>query len=189
MLSANDYKILVEQSPILIWRANTEKLCDYFNERWLSFTGRSFEQEYGHGWTEGVHSDDLKRCVDIYIENFDQRKIFEMRYRLKRHDGEYRWIFDRGVPFFDDHGVFAGYIGSCIDITENVNAEFELKRINEEKIRQLEKLLPICAWCKDIRDEQGDWMSLEKYIHSTNKETLTHTICPECKKKMGPSSK
>ncbi len=189
MLSVNDYKILVEQSPLFIWRANTEKLCDYFNERWLSFTGRSLEQEYGYGWAEGVHPDDLKRCVEMYIVNFDLRNFFEMRYRLKRHDGEYRWIFDRGVPFFDLQGVFAGYIGSCIDITENVNAELELKRINEEKIKQLEKLLTICAWCKNICDERGDWINLEKFIHDTNKESLTHTICPECKKKMGASSK
>jgi PAS domain S-box-containing protein len=88
----------------LIWRANKEKLCDYFNERWLKFTGRTFDQEYGNGWAEGVHPEDLKRCIDIYVTNFDQRKIFEMKYRLKRHDGEYRWIFDRGVPFYDAQG-------------------------------------------------------------------------------------
>lgn len=185
MLSSSEYATLVEQAPILIWRANTEKLCDYFNERWFKFTGRTYDQEYGNGWAEGVHPDDLQHCFDIYVTNFDKRQIFEMRYRLKRHDGEYRWIFDRGVPFYSEEGIFSGYIGSCTDITDNVNAELELKRINEEKIRQLEKLLPICAWCKNIRSETGKWTSLESYIQNTNHETITHTICPKCKEKGG----
>jgi diguanylate cyclase (GGDEF)-like protein/PAS domain S-box-containing protein len=137
-LSLQEYEALVEQSPILSWRANTDALCDYFNERWLSFRGRTMEQEYGNAWAEGVHPDDFDRCLKIYLDNFNKRNIFEMEYRLMRFDGEYRWIFDRGVPFYKDAGEFAGYIGSCIDVTERVEAQLSLKNSLEQEIKTLE---------------------------------------------------
>ena len=121
-LSYREYMAIVEQAPIMIWRANPSTECDYFNQQWLSFTGRRMEQELGNGWAEGVHPEDLQGCLEVYLSAFEKREIFEMEYRLRRHDGAYRWLFDRGVPFNDDHGNFAGYIGSCIDITENVEA-------------------------------------------------------------------
>lgn len=122
-LSPTEYRLLVEHSPVMIWRANREKKCDYFNPVWLDFTGRTIKQELGDGWAEGVHSDDLDRCLKIYVTSFDKRLPFEMEYRLRRHDGVYRWIFDRGVPYSGDNGEFLGYIGSCIDVTERREAE------------------------------------------------------------------
>jgi len=106
----------------MIWRAGLDARCDYFNETWLAFTGRTFEQEFGDGWAEGVHGDDLDRCVGIYRDHFARRAVFEMEYRLRRHDGAYRYIFDRGVPFTDEAGQFAGFIGSCVDVEERVRA-------------------------------------------------------------------
>ena len=122
-LTGIEYRLLVEHSPVLIWRANVDKKCDYFNKVWLDFTGRTLEQELGDGWAEGVHPEDLDRCFQIYVTNFDARLPFEMEYRLKRHDGAWRWIFDRGVPYTDDNGEFLGYIGSCVDVTERREAE------------------------------------------------------------------
>ena len=107
----------------MIWRAGLDARCDYFNETWLAFTGRTFEQELGDGWAEGVHGDDLDRCVAIYRDHFARRAVFEMEYRLRRHDGAYRYIFDRGVPFLDEAGQFAGFIGSCVDVDERVRAQ------------------------------------------------------------------
>jgi len=112
------YLTLFEDFPSLIWRADTSGKCDYFNATWLEFTGRTMEQEYGYGWAKGVHPDDLKRCVDYYEAHFKKHLPFTMEYRLKRHDGEFRWITDSGRPFNDLDGKFAGYIGSCFDITD-----------------------------------------------------------------------
>src|SRR6185369_481258 len=100
------------------WIADTTRQYTWFNRPWLEFTGRALEQEYGQGWTEGVHPDDLDRCLKTYENAFDRRDPFQMDYRLRRHDGEWRWIFDSGIPRFGPDGAFNGYIGSCIDITE-----------------------------------------------------------------------
>jgi PAS domain S-box-containing protein len=182
-LSFIEYQNLVEQAPIMIWRAGTDKLCDYFNDRWLSFTGKSMEQEIGNGWAEGVHPEDFDRCVRYYIENFDARRIFEMEYRLRRNDGAYRWIFDRGVPFYDKEGAFLGYIGSCIDITDKIEAQQRLEEMRQHQITQLQKLLPLCAWCKRIRDDAGYWKELSDYFRSQSLGTVTHGICDQCLKK------
>lgn len=112
------YLTLFEEFPALIWRANTGAECDWFNKMWLEFTGRTMEQEYGSGWTEGVHPDDLDRCVDIWLTNFRTQTPFVMDYRLLRHDGEYRWIRDYGRPFNAPDGEFTGYIGACYDVTD-----------------------------------------------------------------------
>jgi PAS domain S-box-containing protein len=179
-LSADEYRLLVEQSPILIWRANLQAKCDYFNERWLAFTGRTLAQEMGDGWAEGVHPDDLPACLETYLGSFARREPFEMIYRLRRHDGDWRWIFDRGAPFHDDQGGFAGYIGSCYDITERVEAEEALRQARKSELEQLRGLLPICAKCKNIRDEQGLWQPLERYISAHSRADFSHGLCPRC---------
>ena len=123
MIDLEQYKLIVESSPNMIWRSNLSTECDYFNKTWLDFTGRTFEQEYGFGWAEGVHPDDLDRCIEIYLGSFKKQQKFEMDYRLKRYDGQYRWINDRGIPFFGKEGNFTGFIGSCMDITEKIEGQ------------------------------------------------------------------
>lgn len=115
-----EYKTIVETAPNLIWRSGLDAKCYYFNKTWLDFTGRTYEQEYGDGWAEGVHPEDLERCVKIYLDNFSNKTPFEMEYRLRRHDGEWRWINDRGVPAIDENGLFSGFIGSCLDVNDKV---------------------------------------------------------------------
>lgn len=179
-LTPQEYRLLVEQAPIMIWRAGQDGLCDYFNERWLAFTGRSAAQESGNGWAEGVHPEDFDRCLAFYLEHFERRAVFEMEYRLRRHDGAWRWIFDRGVPIHDEQGTFLGYIGSCTDVTERVEAQAALAQARETQIHTLHGLLPICMMCKKIKNDDGYWENLEKYIHDHSDADFSHGVCPDC---------
>jgi len=183
-LSRSEYRTLVEQAPIMIWRANTTAECDYFNERWLQFRGRAMEEEYGNAWAEGVHADDFERCLKTYLEAFQNREPFEMEYRLRRHDGVYRWIFDRGSPFFGEDGEFQGYIGSCIDVTARVEAQRALDEARERELAKLRGLLPICMVCKKIRDADGSWQQLELFISNHSGADFTHGMCPDCAAQM-----
>jgi diguanylate cyclase (GGDEF)-like protein/PAS domain S-box-containing protein len=123
------FRTLANAGLALIWTAGLDKKCDWFNEPWLRFTGRSMEQELGDGWIEGVHPDDLEPCVRTYVTAFDRREPFSMEYRLRHVSGEYRWIVDQGSPRYDSEGHFLGYVGHCMDITESKRAETEIEHL------------------------------------------------------------
>jgi PAS domain S-box-containing protein len=112
------FRLLADHAPVMLWMSGLDGLCDFFNSTWLAFTGRTLEQERGNGWAEGVHPEDFQDCMDRYLVSFVRRQSFRMEYRLLRADGQYRWILDHGVPRYGQDGVFEGFIGSCIDITE-----------------------------------------------------------------------
>ena len=128
--SEERFRLVANTAPVLIWMSGPDKLCNYFNQSWVEFTGRSIEEQLGNGWAEGVHPEDLEACLDTYTTAFDRRESFNMQYRLRRNDGEYRWVFYIGVPRFNPDGSFAGYIGSCIDVTERKMAEEALSKLS-----------------------------------------------------------
>jgi PAS domain S-box-containing protein len=111
--------------------AGPDKLCNFFNKTWLAFTRRPLEDELGNGWAEAVHPDDRARCTRTYVEAFDARREFTIEYRMRRHDGEYRWVLDKGVPRFAPDGAFLGYIGCAHDISERKLAEAEAVHFRE----------------------------------------------------------
>ena len=110
------FRYLVDHAPFMLWAAGPDALCTFFNRPWLEFRGRSMAQELGNGWVEGVHQEDLQRCLETYRGAFDARQQFQMEYRLRRGDGEHRWITDTGIPQYSGDGGFLGYIGTCVEI-------------------------------------------------------------------------
>lgn len=121
--SEERFRNMANTAPVMLWMSGTDKLCEFFNKGWLDFTGRTMAEESGNGWAQGVHRDDLQHCLEVYLKSFDARIDFEMEYRLRRYDGEYRWILDRGSPRYAANGDFLGYIGSAIDITDRKRAD------------------------------------------------------------------
>ncbi|MEI6193858.1 MAG: PAS domain S-box protein, partial [Verrucomicrobiota bacterium] len=133
IIRARDFHLrLLEKAPALIWRAGLDGKCNWFNEAWLAFTGRTRAQEMGDGWLAGVHPDDLDGCVKNHQASFHQREPFTLQYRLRRQDGQYRWISDQGNPYESLNGEFAGYIGFCYDIHESILA----KELLEERVQE-----------------------------------------------------
>ena len=137
--SEKRFREMADTAPVLIWMSGTDKLCNYFNQSWLDFTGRTMQQEKGNGWADGVHRDDLGNCLAMYHNAFDRQELFRMEYRLRRADGVYRWIYDTGVPRFTSEGEFLGYIGSCIDITDQKEAEDTLRDLSGRLINAQER--------------------------------------------------
>jgi len=137
--SEERFRLVANTAPVMIWTAGTDRLCSYVNQPWLDFTGRPLEAELGNGWAEGVHNEDLTHCLETYSLAFDQRQPFAMEYRLRRNDGEYRWILDTGVPRFNSNGSFAGYIGSCLDFTDRKLAEDALASVGRRLIEAHEE--------------------------------------------------
>ena len=156
--SEKRFRLMADTAPALIWMAGPDKLCTYFNKPWLDFTGQSIDSELGNGWTAGVHPDDLQRCVDTYTRSFDGREEFRMEYRLRRYDGEYRWIVDIGVPRFDQDRSFIGYIGIGIEMTERKRAEEALTNVNRRLIEAQEKERTRIG--RDLHDDIGQRLSL-----------------------------
>jgi two-component system, LuxR family, sensor kinase FixL len=130
--SEQRFHVMADTAPVMIWRAGMDGRCDFFNASWVAFTGRSIPEKADDGWAEGAHPDDLEPCLLTYRAAFGARTPFQMEYRLRRFDGEYRWLIVTGVPRFGPDGDFAGYIGSCLEITDRKQAELELQVQRQE---------------------------------------------------------
>jgi PAS domain S-box-containing protein len=137
--SERRFRLVANSAPVMIWMSDAEKSRNYFNQPWFDFTGRFPNSELDGNWTTGVHPEDLSGYLDKFDKLFDQRLPFAVEYRLRRHDGEYRWVSDRGVPRFQVDGTFAGYIGCCIDVTDDRNAKATLRELSGKLIHAQEE--------------------------------------------------
>ena len=146
------FRLVANTAPVMIWMSGIDNLCTYFNEGWLEFTGRSLEEELGNGWAKGVHPEDLRHCLDTYTKAFDQRERYKIEYRLRRRDGEYRWILATGVPRFSVDNSFAGYIGSAIDVTERRLAAEAVQK-SDERFRLAAKTGKMFAYEWDVASD------------------------------------
>ena len=156
--SEERFRLVANTAPVLIWMSGADKLCTYFNKPWLDFTGRSLSAELGNGWVDGIHLEDQQRCLDTYARAFDGHKDFRMEYRLRRNDGAYRWVLDIGVPRFNPDGSFAGYIGSCMDVTERKLAEEALSSVSSRLIEAQEQERTRIA--RDLHDDINQRLAL-----------------------------
>ncbi len=135
-----------------------DKACNYFNQPWLDFTGRPLADQLGDGWTKSVHPEDLPGCVETYVSAFDSRRSFRMEYRLRRADGEYRWVLDTGVPRTEEDGTFVGYIGSCIDISDRKETEKLLLGLSGRLISMQEEERSYIA--RELHDDVSQRLAL-----------------------------
>ena len=144
LTEARDFHLqLLQNAPALIWRMGTNLKCNWFNATWLAFTGRPLEQEIGDGWMASVHPDDLNACLKGYLAHFKSRETFMLEYRLRRHDGVYRWIADHGQPFELPGGGFGGYIGYFLDIHDNKQAQDLLEQRVAERTKEIAALAEV----------------------------------------------
>jgi two-component system cell cycle sensor histidine kinase/response regulator CckA len=124
--SEERFRTMADSAPVLIWISGLDKRCTWFNRQWLEFVGHTLEKELGDGWSESVHPDDISLCVSTFTPAFEERRTYSLEYRLRRHDGQWRWVFDKAIPLYRPGGEFVGYIGSCVDITERKHLEDQL---------------------------------------------------------------
>src|SRR6266540_312848 len=159
------FRLMVSSAPAMIWVSDADKVCNFFNESWLRHTGRTptfMVQSAENGWAEDVHPEDVGRCLEIYDEAFDGHREFTMEYRLRRHDGQYRWIFNRCAPLFDSDGaggtdgakkMFVGYIGYCLDIHERKESERRVENERDELLSREKTLREEAEDIKRLKDE------------------------------------
>jgi two-component system cell cycle sensor histidine kinase/response regulator CckA len=159
--SERRFRSLADTAPVFIWMSDTQNECVFVNKGWLNFTGRTLEQELGAGWTDSIHPEDLERNMADLQSAFAERRVFRAEYRMRRADGEYRWILDTGTPRYDSAGGFAGYIGSCVDVTEARQVREALREARDElTLRVAERTSELVKSNEALRESERHYQDL-----------------------------
>ena len=152
----DSFRLVADIVPVLIWMSDADTRCNYVNASWTAFTGRTLDAVLRDGWRDSIHPDDLPRCLEVMTTGFERRQPFTAEYRLKRHDGEYRWVLDTAIPLFAPDGALTGYVGSSVDITERKEAEESLRR-KESELIEAQRLAAIGSWQWNAATDEVIW--------------------------------
>jgi PAS domain S-box-containing protein len=171
--SEKRFQAVADATPVLIWMTGEDQGCTFFNKAWLEFTGRSMEQELGRGWRESVHPDDRDKATESYGNVFKARQPFTTQYRMKRSDGEYRWLTDHGVPRYGPRGNFRGYVGACVDITDLLKKDAALRE-SEERIALAAEAAQVGVWELDIETNEVWFSDKARSLFEFDNEVLTY---------------
>jgi PAS domain S-box-containing protein len=132
------FHLIANSAPVTIWMTDADKQCTYVNQVWIDLTGRPFEEALGEGWADSIHPEDVEQSWTTFANACDRREPFQIEYRVRRRDGEYRWITDAGAPRYDTDGSFVGYIGSAVDVTERKLADEAAATLSQRLIEAQE---------------------------------------------------
>ena len=167
--SEKRFRLMADTPPVMLWMSGPDKLVTYVNRSWREFTGRTLEESIGNALTERIHPEDVPSCQEVYFNSFDAHRDFRMEYRMRRFDGEFRWILNTGAPTFLDGGRFAGYIGSCLDISERKHFEEQLVKTNVSlKGTVAERTAQVEAANDDLRCEVAERKLTEQALRESN---------------------
>jgi len=164
------FRTLADSAPVMIWVSGPDRLCTFCNKSYLEFTGHSLDQRLGDGWAAAVHPEDLDRCLAAYVSCFDARRDFRSEFRIRRADGEYRWILDKGVPLYRD-GHFTGYIGGCLDITEQ-KLFTERLMASKARLRDAQRLAKVGYWERSVDTDTIEWSDFLDCVHSKDRQKI-----------------
>lgn len=192
--SQERYSLAVRGANDGIWDWNLRTGEIYFSPRWKEIIGYSDADVFTVDiWQSHIHPDDAKRMWEEYNKHLSGELLqFEAEYRMRHKDGTYRWVLGKGVCLRDIKGVPYRIAGSQTDISRRKKEQEDREHLIEElrdalgNIRKLSGLLPICASCKKIRDDEGYWNQVETYLMEHTSVQFTHGICPECSEKLYP---
>ncbi|MBI5919400.1 MAG: CHASE domain-containing protein [Nitrosomonadales bacterium] len=169
------FRGMADAASSMIWVSDTSNGCSWFNKSWLEFTGSSMEQSTGLAWMASIHPDDLTYCREVQQRAFRRKTAFQVSFRLRRHDGLYRWLINQASPRLDEQGVFVGHVGSCFDITDLKVAKTALER-ERSLLRNLIDSIPALIF---IKDETGRYIgcnrAFREFLGRTETEIVGHT--------------
>lgn len=180
------FRLMADAAPVLIWISDVAGRYTFFNRTWHAFTGRTSVESLGDAWMVGVCPDDLPAVQASAQTAYETGEALMREYRLRHADGTWRWILERATPRRGPDGAFAGFVGSGVDITDRKHTETERERLVHElqhalgEVKTLRGLIPVCAWCKKIRNDQGYWSRMEEFIRANSEAVVSHGVCPDC---------